>query len=176
MPTGMAMNMHSRDHDWNGDLVSFRAVAAPVRWVLVRIHGVRDPQAFLCTGLERRRSRFSDGSSIVGRSNDVSGKPRASWRRDATAMVRSRHRTDDAGVFGLFRSLRFGRPIPKSPAAFAEIGRWYHKREPSFSDAMAAVRRLFWSARIYQCPARPDGVEIPAALLERLTEALCYAA
>src|ERR1019366_3256742 len=33
--------------------------------------------------------------SLVHR-NDVSGKPRASWRRDATAMVRSRHRADDA--------------------------------------------------------------------------------
>src|SRR5208282_4874366 len=54
---------------------------------------------------------------------------------------------------------------------------WYQKREPSFSDAIAAVRRLFWSAPILSMSRHdPDGVEIPAALWERLTEALCYEA
>ena len=32
---------------------------------------------------------------------------------------------------------------------------WYHKREPSFSDAIAAVRRVFWSAPIFQCRGIP---------------------
>jgi hypothetical protein len=54
-----------------------------------------------------------------------------------------------------------------------EIGRV----EPSFSDAMAAVRRLFWSAPNFSMSRHgPDGLEIPAALWERLTEAHCYAA
>ena len=49
--------------------------------------------------------------------------------------------------------------------------------EASFSDATAAVRRLFWSApNLSMSRHDPDGVEIPAALWERLTEALYYAA
>jgi len=54
---------------------------------------------------------------------------------------------------------------------------WYDKREPSFSDAIAAVRRIFWSAPSFSMSRHPpDSVKIPTALLERLTEALCYAA
>jgi hypothetical protein len=49
--------------------------------------------------------------------------------------------------------------------------------EASFSDATAAVRRLFWSApNLSMSRHDPDGVEIPAALGDRLTKALCYAA
>ncbi len=29
---------------------------------------------------------------------------------------------------------------------------WYRKQEPTFSDAIAAVRRVFGSRRIYPCP------------------------
>ncbi|MGD0636285.1 MAG: hypothetical protein ABSA13_19120, partial [Beijerinckiaceae bacterium] len=54
---------------------------------------------------------------------------------------------------------------------------WYHKDDPTFSDAIAAVRRLLWSApNLSMSRHDPDRVEIPAALWERLTETLCYAA
>src|ERR1035441_1720791 len=56
--------------------------------------------------------------SLVHR-NDVSGKPRASWRRDATAMVRSRHRTDDAGAVWVVL------------ARYALGGRSQHRHQPS---------------------------------------------
>ena len=46
---------------------------------------------------------------------------------------------------------------------------WHHQREASFSDATAAVRRLFWSApNLSMSRHDPDGVEIPAALGDRL--------
>ena len=60
-----------------------------------------------------------------------------------------------------------------SPRAAA----WYAKREPTFSDAIAAVRRALW------CPpdlwmSRPgtETIKISAALLQRLTDTLCHAA
>jgi hypothetical protein len=54
---------------------------------------------------------------------------------------------------------------------------WYHKREPSFSDAIAAVRRVFWSVPSFSMSRHPsDNVEIPTALMERLADALCYLA
>jgi len=54
---------------------------------------------------------------------------------------------------------------------------WYDKREPTFGDAIAAVRRALWSPPGLSM-ARPNTgtVEISAALLQRLTDTLCYAA
>jgi len=47
----------------------------------------------------------------------------------------------------------------------------------SFSDAIAAVRRALWSAPGFSMSRhRADSVKIPTALMERLTDALCYAA
>lgn len=54
---------------------------------------------------------------------------------------------------------------------------WYGKPDLTFSDAIATVRRVLW------CPpdlwmSRHDAetVEIPAGLLRRFTDTLCYAA
>ena len=67
---------------------------------------------------------------------------------------------------GCFRSLALGGRSPKIAGSLRpRSAAWYHKREPSFSDAMAAVRRRT------EFINDPDGVEIPAALWERLTEA-----
>lgn len=64
-----------------------------------------------------------------------------------------------------------------SGAVRPQTAPWYDKREPTFSDAIATVRRALW------CPpglsmSRPntETVEIPAALLQRLTDTLCHAA
>ena len=46
---------------------------------------------------------------------------------------------------------------------------WYHKPEPSFSDAIAAVRRLLWSApSLSMSRLDPDRVEIPTELWQDL--------
>jgi hypothetical protein len=81
-------------------------------------------------------------------------------------------------LFGLFSLVTLWAADPTiADSLRPRLAAWYHKREPSFSDAMAAVRRLFWSApNLSMSRHDPDGVEIPAALWERLTEALCYAA
>jgi hypothetical protein len=54
---------------------------------------------------------------------------------------------------------------------------WYRKPLPTFADAIAIVRRHLWtSTHFYMSPPKADMVEIPGALLNRLTETLCYAA
>ena len=153
---------------------------ASVRWVLVRDPtgcAIRKPSCALIS--MRRQSRFSDGSSIVGPSKRRFRKAArilASRRNGNGPISPSRGRR--RRCLDCSRSLRFGRPIPTSlgnlrPRSTA----WYQKREPSFSDVIAAVRRLLWSApNLSMSRHDPDGVEIPAALWERLTEALCYAA
>jgi hypothetical protein len=54
---------------------------------------------------------------------------------------------------------------------------WYHKSLPTFADASAIVRQHWWtSTHCYMSPTKAHMVEIPCALLKRLTETLCYAA
>jgi hypothetical protein len=54
---------------------------------------------------------------------------------------------------------------------------WYHKPVPTFSDALAAVRRHFWSnAHLFTSPAGTHTSKSTPPLLELFAEALCYAA
>ena len=54
---------------------------------------------------------------------------------------------------------------------------WYVKRLPTFSDALATVRRQLWREVGFRTScSETDNVKVDRALLERLTDALCYAA
>jgi hypothetical protein len=54
---------------------------------------------------------------------------------------------------------------------------WYRKAQPTFSDAVALVRPQWWAAEVFSMSRSEADVEkIPPPVLERLTEALCYAA
>jgi hypothetical protein len=54
---------------------------------------------------------------------------------------------------------------------------WYHKAHPTFADALALVRKELWTgATFYVLPADTETVKVPKAFVERLTDALCYAA
>jgi len=54
---------------------------------------------------------------------------------------------------------------------------WYRKALPTFSDALALVRQECWS-RMALCLSTDDAefVKAPRALVDRLVDALCYAA
>ena len=54
---------------------------------------------------------------------------------------------------------------------------WYRKTRPTFADAIALVRRQLWEhIHFATSPQETDMMQIPRTLLERFTEALCYAA
>ena len=54
---------------------------------------------------------------------------------------------------------------------------WYHKLAPTFSDALAAVRKRLWShSDFFTSTFNPDPDKIPVRLLEHFSHALCYAA
>jgi hypothetical protein len=64
-----------------------------------------------------------------------------------------------------------GQSLPTRQAA------WYSKALPTFSDTLALVRQQLWPVTLsYLSPAKPDIVEIPRPLFERLTQTLAYAA
>jgi hypothetical protein len=58
-------------------------------------------------------------------------------------------------------------------------GAWYDKRYPTFSDALALVRKELWAQEettFRGSLPRNDMVKVPREFVERLTDAVCYAA
>jgi hypothetical protein len=54
---------------------------------------------------------------------------------------------------------------------------WYGKTQATFFDTIAWVRQYLWEqAGFSMSQAETDMVKVPRALVERLTETVCYAA
>jgi hypothetical protein len=65
----------------------------------------------------------------------------------------------------------------QAAGAFRRQAAWYHKRHPTFADALALVQKELWAhATFYGSPAQADTKQVPRDFMERLTEAVCYAA
>jgi DDE superfamily endonuclease len=154
--------------------------AVPLRWVLIR-----DPkeevstQALLCTDLRAQPEQII--SWFVMR-----------WQMEATfqemrqrlGFETQRHWSDLAirrtapALLGLFSlvTLLAHQQTARSPATVRRAA-WYDKPYPTFSDALALVRKEVWSQETFcGSPSRDDTVKVPRELFERLTEAVCYAA
>jgi hypothetical protein len=60
------------------------------------------------------------------------------------------------------------------------VGRaaWYDKGRPTFSDALAVVRKQLWAAECAFCGSaqETDLIKVPREFMERPTDVLCYAA
>ena len=152
----------------------------PVRWVLVRDPGgMLQPKAFLSTdpALDPVRvvayfvRRWQTEVTFAEVRRHLGGETQRQWSDAAIA------RTTPCllGLFSLVAlaadRLHAGRAlVPRSAS-------WYRKPVPTFSDALAAVRRDLWRHRIFDTSDPPsDTAVIPRRLLERLTDALAYAA
>lgn len=155
--------------------------AVPLRWVLIR-----DPkeefltQALLCTDLDAQPEQII--SWFVRR-----------WQMETTFQeVRQRlgfethrhwsqiaiQRTAPAllGLFSLVTLFAHQQKARISNAA--RRAAWYEKAHPTFSDALALVRRQLWVQEATFCGSLADTetVKVPQALMQRLTDAVCYAA
>ena len=54
---------------------------------------------------------------------------------------------------------------------------WYDKQEPTFSDALACVRRLFWEQTIFERVAPNDAFQkLPPTFRETLLQCLSHVA
>jgi hypothetical protein len=96
------------------------------------------------------------------------------WRTEVLAIRRT-----TPALLGLFSlvTLFAHRQMRQVAGAFGQAA-WYRKSHPTFSDALALVRRQLWAQEASFCgsPADTDTVKVPRAFVERLTEAVCYAA
>lgn len=81
-------------------------------------------------------------------------------------------------LLGLFSLVTLvAHPRLSHPAEVTRQAAWYHKPRPTFSDALALVRRQLWTVGLYPTSVpRTQMGKVPRALLDQLTEALCYAA
>ena len=157
--------------------------AVPLRWVLIR-----DPQeeefetkALLCTDLDADPGRVI--SWFVRR-----------WQMEATfqevrqrlGFETQRHWSERAirrtapALLGLFSLVTlFAHQHMSRGANAVRRTAWYDKPHPTFSDALALVRKELWSheeVAFYGSPGETDTVKVPRGFVERLTDAVCYAA
>ena len=172
-------------HDYTVALTSQSAVwyhtglpPVPLRWVLVKDpQNQFEPQAFLCTDLDATpeqilhwfRQRWQVEVTFEETRAHLGMETQRQWSE--LAIVRT-----TPALLGLFslvtlmaHSLQADLPLRQTA--------WYIKSLPTFVDALAVVRALFWKCRLFQTStSRTEMVEIPAALLECWTDLLCYAA
>jgi DDE superfamily endonuclease len=156
--------------------------AVPIRWVLIRDpEGGFEPQALLCTDLD------ADPEQVVRWYV-------MRWQLEVTFQETRRHlgfetqrqwtelaiRRTTPALLGLFSvvTLFAHRRMVRAAGAFRRAA-WYHKAHPTFADALALVRKGLWAQEeqtFCGSPAQTDTVKVPRAFVERLTEAICYAA
>jgi hypothetical protein len=151
----------------------------PLRWVLIRDpKGKFAPQALLCT--DRTVSPVQVLSWFVQR-----------WQLEVTYEearahlgIETQRQWNDRAVerttpalFGLFSlvALLADRQAARGGLWPAQTA-WYHKEAPTFSDALAAVRRQLWEhLAFYTSCAKSDSDKCRTAWLGCLTEALAHA-
>lgn len=57
------------------------------------------------------------------------------------------------------------------------LAAWYTKERPTFAEAIALTRRGLWSNCHFSTSSQSrDVLKVPRSLLERITDAVCYAA
>jgi DDE superfamily endonuclease len=155
--------------------------AVPVRWVLMRDpEGGFKTQALLCTDLDADPQKIL--SWFVMR-----------WQLEVTFQEMRRHlgfetqrqwsdlaiRRTTPVLLGLFSLITlFAQSRMAQAAGVFRRAAWYHKAHPTFADALALVRKELWAQEqtFHGSPAQTDTVKVPRAYVERLTDAVCYAA
>ena len=152
----------------------------PIRYVLVRdVEGELRPQAFLCTDLDADPldilrwfiRRWSTKVTFAEVRRHLGVETQRQWSDPAIA------RTTPA-LLGLFSLITlwaqhlYGETMPLPRAAT-----WYSKPLPTFSDALALVRRELWANHDFRISATAaETVQIPQATINALIAAACYAA
>jgi hypothetical protein len=152
----------------------------PLRWVLIRDpDDTFPPQALLCTDLDASpeqivswfvlrwplESTFHEVRDHLGVETGR-GWSENTIRRTTPALL---------GLFSFVTLLAHdqwtqGTPLVREAA-------WYHKQAPTFSDAIAVVRRSLWAQMPFgMSPPDGDVQKVPRALVDHLCELLCYAA
>ena len=152
----------------------------PIRWVLVRDpQGKFEPQAFLCTNWKAEPKAiltwFAPRWPVKVTFEEVRAHLGVETQRQWSDRAIARTTPVLMGLFSLVTLI--AHRLQSHCGVPIRANAWYAKPRPTFSDALALVRSRLWQHRsFFGSIQTTDTVKIPAALLEQLTEALCYAA
>lgn len=178
--------------DWYGEgtrrieIVSSTAVwyhsgqpPVPIRWVLIRDpQGKFKSQAVLCTDVDVAPAQivkwFVLRWQLEVTLREVRVHLGVETQRQWSDLAIARTTPALLGLFSLVTLLAHQR-VRRNHLPMRQTA-WYTKRRPTFSDALALVRRSLWS-HFDLPPSRlpANNEKISPQLLERFTEALCYA-
>jgi len=155
--------------------------AVPLRWILVRNPQEEfKTQALLCTDLKADPKKILSWFVMH-------------WQLEVTFQEMRRHlgfetqrqwsdlaiRRTTPALLGLFSvvTLFAHQQMRQAVSVLQRQPAWYHKAHPTFAHALALVRKELWAQEtFYGSSANTETVKVPRAFMERLTDALCYAA
>jgi len=152
----------------------------PIRYVLVRDpEGKLEPQAFLSTDLEADPLDilrwFVRRWSIEVTFAEVRRHLGVETQRQWSDMAIARTTPFLLGLFSLITLWTNELYTTRGPAV--RIASWYRKSLPTFSDALANIRRELWTRSILRGSRRsPDTAKISPATLNALIDLACYVA
>lgn len=150
----------------------------PIRWVLTRDpQGKREPRAYFCT--DQSQSPVVVVGSFIKR-----------WTIEVTFEesrahlgVETQRQWSDLAIerstpclLGMFSVVAlFGKALHPDGKVPVQSTAWYHKKEATFSDVLAQVRRQLWGNFTFQTsPQNPHVCLVPRSHVERLAYAVCY--
>ena len=152
----------------------------PIRWVLVRDPaGKYEATAFLCTALNAKPLQVLHWFILRWNVEVTFQEARAhlglETQRQWSDLAIARTTPVLLGLFSLVTlladQLTKDEPFPVRTSA------WYTKKEPTFSDALAVVRRYIWFGlwgKYIQSASNSDHVLIPTPVFNGLVDAMCY--
>jgi DDE superfamily endonuclease len=152
----------------------------PLRWVLLRDpDGKLAPVALLSTDLELSAQQivsyfvrrwaievtWEEGRAHLGLETQRQWSDKA-IERSTPALL---------GLFSIITLL--ANRLQQQGKLQIATSAWYKKQKPTFSDAIAAVRRLFWKQiNFATSPKQQEMTKIPKPLLKHFRQVLAYAA
>ena len=152
----------------------------PIRWVLIRDRkGKFKPQALLCTAPDVEAVQilqwFMMRWQLEVTFHEVRTHLGVETQRQWSDLAIARTTPALLGLFSLV-TLLADRSAVRSTLPVRQAA-WYSKELPTFSDALAVVRHQLWQSLTFRTSSPDTDVEkVSRRLLNRLTEALCYAA
>ena len=152
----------------------------PIRWVLIRDPaGEFATQALLCTDLDASPAQilawFIQRWQLEVTFHELRAHLGLETQRQWTPLAIARTTPALCGLFSLVTLLTHPSFSGAAPPLWQSA--WYHKPLPTFTDALALVRRRLGTALLFPTSPRTlDREQIPRSLLDHLCDLLCYAA
>jgi hypothetical protein len=152
----------------------------PIRWVLIRDpQGEFEPQALVTTHLEHPPAQILEWFVRRWTMEVTLEEARAhlglETQRQWNDLAISRTTPALFGCYSLVTLMAHA--LLQAAGHVVRTAAWYAKERPTFSDALATVRRELWSACHFSMSEfHTEMVKIPRSVFERLTDTVCYAA